>query len=134
MSHTIYDSPDGQADPRLCIDVTPEYVWFFGYDGGSESELRIRREELPGVARAINEYLAEKITPRDRPQPFVGLWISYMGAGRETSQVVEVTDTSVRLESGVVLSRSALVPEGPRWWQTQDSKLEFLAALRRESR
>jgi hypothetical protein len=63
MSHTFYDSPCDQEGPRLSIDVSHEYVWFFGYEDGLMSIVRIGREELPAVARAINGYLrADKRT------------------------------------------------------------------------
>jgi len=75
--------------------------------------------------------------PRTDPEPVVGLWVSYMEAGRrETEQVLEVIRSpsgpalEVRLVNGVIIDRDLLVVEGPQWWQTKESKLAHQAALK----
>lgn len=62
MSHTFYDSPDG-AKCGISIDVTHDYAWFFQHtdQDGKDVEhvyVRVRKEELPAIYRAMGEYLA----------------------------------------------------------------------------
>jgi hypothetical protein len=61
MSTTFYDSPEDTPGPRLSIDVTHDYCWFFehgGDDAGLPPAARARKEELPAICAAMAEFLA----------------------------------------------------------------------------
>jgi len=93
-------------------------------------------------ALAQAEYACSLVEPKggvkEERQPKLGEWVSYIdeapsGAVRITSRITNHTwdagTHNVRLESGVVLDRTLLVAEGPRYWQTLDSKRRYREQL-----
>ena len=59
MSTTIYDSPERSREPRLSIDITHKYVWFFEFFRDEMTRVRVPRTELRAVHKAIGDYIAD---------------------------------------------------------------------------
>ncbi len=116
MSHTFYESPEG-GPLQVSVDVTTDFCWFFQHGEKEEDDLkgevRMPREELWGLHRALSGYL-EYLETEYSGEPNEVVWDEQMSSVRRLALMSQFAGILERIELGrLKVIQVALVPLDP---------------------